>query len=134
MQRVWEVESCGIGDPLSTSPESTLILPFLTFDNGCYKVGLPRKSIQPGVSDHLSLCQDRLRSLLSELQCQPLMLSEYNYIIRKKLSQGIVAYVDDQEKPQSFSGNYHYLPHHGVILQESKTTSQGLCTMVQQGQ
>ena len=34
-------------------------------------------------------------------------------------------YVDDQEKPKSFSNNYYYLaitPHHGVIRQDSKTT------------
>ena len=78
--------------------------------------------MQLGVPDHLSLCENRLRSLLRRLQSQPLMLSQYDNIIREQLSQGIVEYVDDQEKPKSFSGNYHYLPHHGVIRQESETT------------
>ena len=31
LRRFWEVESFGIVDPLSTSPESTLFLPFLIF-------------------------------------------------------------------------------------------------------
>ena len=31
-------------------------------------------------------------------------------------------YVGSQEKPKSFSGDYHYLPHHGVIRQDSETT------------
>ena len=48
------------------------------------------------------------------------MLSEYDSIKRKQ-RQGIVEYMDDQKKPKSFSGTYHYLPHHGVIRQDSKT-------------
>ena len=50
------------------------------------------------------------------------MLLEYDNIIREQLRQGIVEYVDDQEKPKPFNSNYHYLPHHGVIHQDSKTT------------
>ena len=50
------------------------------------------------------------------------MLLEYDKIIREQLKQGIVEYVDDLEKPQLFNGKYHYLPHHGVIRQDSDTT------------
>ena len=57
--RFWEVESFWIANPLSASPESTLFLPSLTFENDHYEVGLPWKNIQLGVPDHLSL-----RSLL----------------------------------------------------------------------
>ena len=31
-------------------------------------------------------------------------------------------HVDDQEKFKSFTGDYHYIPHHSVIPQDSKTT------------
>ena len=50
------------------------------------------------------------------------MLSEYDNIIREQLRHGIVEYVDKSEKPESFNGEYHYLPHHGVIRQDSVTT------------
>ena len=122
LRRFWEVESFGIVDPSSTSSESTLFLPSLVFENGRYEVGLPWKNIQLGVPDHLSLYENRLRSLLRRLQTQPQMLSEYDNIIREQLRQGIVEYVGSQEKPKSFSGDYHYLPHHGVICQDSETT------------
>ena len=121
-RRFWEVESFGIVNPSSTSSESTLFLPSLVFENGCYEVGLPWKNIQLGVPNHLSLCENRLRSLLRRLQTRPRMLSEYDNIIREQLRQGIVEYVRSQEKPKSFSGDYHYLPHHGVIRQDSETT------------
>ena len=122
LRRFWEVESFGIVDPSSTSSESTLFLPSLVFENSHYEVGLPWKNIQLGVPNHLSLCENRLRSLLRRLQTQPRMLSEYDNIIREQLRQGIVEYVGSQEKPKSFSGDYHYLPHHGVIRQDSETT------------
>ena len=75
-----------------------------------------------GVPDHLNLCENHLRSLLRRLQFKPQMLLEYDKIIREQLRQGIVEYVDDSEKPQMFNGEYHYLPHHGVIWQDSDTT------------
>ena len=50
------------------------------------------------------------------------MLSEYDNIIQEQLRHGIVEYVDEPEKPESFNGEYHYLPHHGIIRQDSVTT------------
>ena len=74
------------------------------------------------VPDHLNLCENHLRSLLRRLQFKPQMLLEYDKIILEQLRQGIVEYVDDSEKPQMFNGEYHYLPHYGVIRQDTDTT------------
>jgi len=49
------------------------------------------------------------------------MLGEYDKIIRYQLSQGIVEIVNEFERPV-FEGEFHYLPHHGVVCQESETT------------
>ena len=121
LQKFWEVESLGIAGPPSTSPASNLFLPSLTFENGRYEVGLPWKSFQWGVPNHLGLCENCLQSLLRRLRSKPQMLSEYN-IIQEQLKHGIVEYVDESEKPKSFKGEYHYLPHHGVFRQDSETT------------
>ena len=50
------------------------------------------------------------------------MLSEYDNIIREQLNHGIVEYVDESQKPKSFKAEYHYLPHHGFVRQDSETT------------
>ena len=81
LRKFWEVESLGIADPPSTSPASNLFLPSLIFENGHYEIGLPWKSLQWGVPNHLSLCENCLRSLLCRLQSKPHMLSEYDNII-----------------------------------------------------
>ena len=122
LQKFWEVESFGIVEPPAKSSELNLFLPSLTFENGRYKVRLLWKSIKLGVPDHLNLCENHLRSLLRHLQFKPQMLLEYDKIIREQLKQEIVEYVDDLEKPQLFNGEYHYLPHHDVIRQDSDTT------------
>ena len=98
------------------------ILPSLIFENGCYEIGLAWKSLQWGVPNHLGLCENRLRSLFWRLQSKPQMLSEYDNIIREQLRHGIVKYVDESEKPESFKDEYHFLPHHGVIRQDNETT------------
>lgn len=82
LQKFWEVESLGIADPPSTSLASNLFLPSLIFENGRYEVGLPWKSMQWEVPNHLGLCENRLKSLLRRLQSKPQMLSEYDNIIQ----------------------------------------------------
>ena len=74
------------------------------------------------VPNHLTLCEARLKSLLKRLRLNLEMLSEYDKIIRDQISQGIVEYVKESEKPNVFEGEFHYLPHHGVVRQESETT------------
>ena len=49
------------------------------------------------------------------------MLGEYDKIIRDQLSQGIVEIVKEFERPNVFEGEFRYLPHHGVVHQESET-------------
>jgi len=122
LERFWEVESIGVMDPSAVSSRKDPFLPSISFENGRYEVGLPWKGTQCVVPDHLTLCEARLKSLLKRLRLNPQMLSEYDKIIQDQLNQGIVEYVKDLEKPNVFEGEFHYLPHHGVVRQESETT------------
>lgn len=118
LQRFWEVESMGIMDPGSYRSGSETFLPSLSLENGRYEVGLPWKHTHCEIPDHLSLCEGRLRSLIRRLRSNPNMLLEYDKIIKDQLRQGIVERVEGL----SNQGNFHYLPHHGVVRQDSETT------------
>jgi len=123
LQRFWEVESIGVMGPLTVSSREDPFLSSISFENGRYEVGLPWKGAQCVIPDHLTLCEAHLKSLLKRLQSNPEMLGEYDTIIRDQLNQGIVEYVGESEKPNVFEGEFHYLPHHGVVRQERKPPS-----------
>ena len=55
-------------------------------------VGLPWKGTQCVVSDHLTLCEACLKSLLKRIRLNPKILNEYDKVIKDQLSQGIVEY------------------------------------------
>ena len=122
----WEVESLGIIDtPVNTVNPNSFMLS-ISFQDGHYIVNLPWKCDHVDIPDHFVLCEGRLRSLLRKLQLKPDLLLEYDKIIRYQLKCGIIKIVHpDQPSMVSQAGckpNVHYLPHHGVIRQESRTT------------
>ena len=126
LRRFWEVESLGIVDtPADTVNPNSFMLP-ISFRDGRYVVSLPWKCDHADVPNHLVLCEGRLKSLLRKLRLKPDLLLEYDKIIRDQLKCGIIEIVHpDQLNMVSQAGckpNVHYMPHHGVIRQESQTT------------
>ena len=67
-----------------------------------------------------ALCTKRLTSLLERLRQNPILLTEYDLIIKVQLQEGIVEVVADPSS--STSGCTHYLPHHGMIRQGRSTS------------
>ena len=47
----------------------------------------------PKIPEHLSLCEDCLKSLLRRLQTNPEMLREYDQIIKDQLKTGMIEIV-----------------------------------------
>ena len=89
-------------------------------------MNLPWKYDHAEIPNHLVLCEGRLRSLLRKLQLKPDLLLEYDKIIREQLKCGIIEVIDPDQSTKmsqvSRKPNVHYLPHHGVVRQDSQTT------------
>ena len=118
LRAFWELESLGI-----TGSERSVHQEFeesISFKNGRYEVSLPWKHPHPVLPDNYKLSRNRLQSVLRRLCQTPIILQEYDSIIRKQLELGIVQPIKDSDHGEV--GNVHYLPHHAVIRQDKMTT------------
>ena len=121
----WETESLGISEETTNAnkfPDTSLFLPSIRLKDGCYEVELPWKENHPNIPNHLSLCENRLRSLQRRFNFDPELFQEYDKIIKEQLRFGILEPVSDINHSDAGKPVIHYLPHHGVIRKESQTT------------
>ena len=121
----WDLESLGIAPPLADTCVSSLFPPAISFCDNRYFVSLPWKPDHPEVPDHLSLCEGRLKSLIKGLQSNPRI--EYDKIIKDQLKSGIIEIIKHESPSETSQDDcckprLHYLPHHGVVRQDSQTT------------
>ncbi len=114
----WELESLGItGSDRSVHQEFE---ESISFKDGWYEVCLPWKHPCPLLPDNHQLSLRRLQSVLCRLRQTPIILQEYDSIIRKQLELGIVQPVEEFDHGEV--GQVHYLPHHAVVRQDKETT------------
>ena len=92
----------------------------ITFKDCRYEVRLPWKDSHSELPDNFELSCKRLGNLLSRLQKNPELLSEYDFVIRDQLSQGVVEIVKDPFVKTN--KRVHYLPHHAVVRHDRETT------------
>ena len=71
------------------------------------------------ISDNYALYESRLYSIIKRLKRDPVTLQEYDSILKKQESEGII-----EESPEKFkpAGTVHYLPHHPVIRTDKSTS------------
>ena len=122
LRSFWELESLGIHEE-----EKTLYDEFasnIAFQDGRYKVSLPRKEFHEPLADNYLLSVKRLRGLLQRLRHDPTILKEYDCTIQEQLAKGIIETVSPGEK---ITSRVHYLPHHGVVRSDKATTK--LCVV-----
>ena len=128
LREFWNVESLGILDRSTEDSLTSSFPPKITFQNNRYSVNLPWKLDHPEIPNHLSLCESRLKGLFRKLQSSPEMLLEYDQIIKDQLRTGIIEVVGPNlinaagTCPHNSNFLVHYLPHHGVVRQDSQTT------------
>jgi hypothetical protein len=67
----------------------------VTFNAGRYEVELPWKEIHPDLPDNFQLCQRWLWNRVKRLQPEPLVLQEYDGIIKEQLNKGIMEAVTE---------------------------------------
>ena len=118
LRSFWELESLGIQSPDKSVSEE--FSNSIGFSGGRYEVSLPWKDFHDPLPDNYQLSLRRLRGLLRRLQQDPTLLHDYDAIIQDQIKKGIVEVVEDTERPTI--GKVHYLPHHGVIRHDKKTT------------
>ena len=120
LKRFWDSETIGIHNSPANEQSNTFFAE-INFDGTRYEVRLLWKDKHPNIPNHLYLCKQRLKYLHRRLLRKPSILLEYNNIITKQLSRGILEVVPNPDTPIQQS-LIHYLPHHAVIHQDKQTT------------
>ena len=118
LKKFWELESFGI-----VKNESLVYDQFIneiTFKDRRYEVRLPKKVSHSELPKNFELSCKRLGNVLSRLQKNPDLLSEYDSVIQDQLSQGVVEIVKDPFVKTD--KRVHYLPHHAVVRHDRETT------------
>ena len=89
------------------------------FNSHKYETSLAWKKQCELIPDNNALCESRLHSLIKRLKRDPVALHEYDPILKKQESDGII-----EEPPNTFkaAGTLHYLPHHPVIRTDKLTS------------
>ena len=89
------------------------------FNSHKYETSLAWKKQCELIPDNNALCESRLHSLIKRLKRDPVALHEYDSILKKQESDGII-----EEPPNTFkaAGTVHYLPHHPVIRTDKLTS------------
>ena len=93
LKRFWDLETLGIGEAEPDVYDK--FLEGVTFNAGRYEVELPWKEIHPDLPDNFQLCQRRLWNRVKCLQPEPLVLQEYDGIIKEQLNKGIMEAVTE---------------------------------------
>ena len=118
LRKFWELESIGISVKEPTVYER--FVDTIKYTGGRYEVELPWKESHALLPDNYVLSVGRLKHLMHRLRKDPVLLKEYDQIIREQERLGIVETVDSSQPTEV--GKVHYLPHHPVIKRDKLTT------------
>eukprot|EP00112_Aurelia_sp_Birch-Aquarium-sp1_P009849 Seg2135.5 transcript_id=Seg2135.5/GoldUCD/mRNA.D3Y31 product="hypothetical protein" protein_id=Seg2135.5/GoldUCD/D3Y31 len=83
-----------------------------------YSVKLPWKVGHKPLPSNYLLSLSRISSKLEKLRQKPLILKEYDAIIKEQLDKGIIERVTEMEQPS----RVHYLPNQAVVREKAETT------------
>ena len=89
---------------------------------GRYEVSLPWKETHDPLPDNRLLSLRRLEGLLHRLRETPIILQEYDSIIRDEIEKKIVEVVAGADTKTDHDHTVHYLPNH-VVIRHDKTTT-----------
>ena len=92
----------------------------IKYTGGRYDVELPWKESHALLPDNYVLSVGRLKHLMHCLRKDPVLLKEYDQIIREQERLGIVETVDSSQPTEV--GKVHFLPHHPVTRRDKLTT------------
>ena len=113
-----EIKSIGISEETDVGGKEFLSDVKYGETKSRYQVRLPWKEGCLPESSGYPQCAKRLEHVYSNLKTEPVLLQEYDNVIRQQLRTGII---EEVSEPTKFEGTY-YLPHHGVVRREKLTT------------
>ena len=122
LRSFWELESLGITGTEETEHDE--FVETVTFKNGRCPVSLPWKEFHKPLPNHYQLSLNGLQGLLRQLKQTPLILQEYDRIIKNQLKKSIIEPVAERA---STSNLLHYLPHHAVVRTDKSIYYKGVC-------
>lgn len=117
LQKFWELESVP-NSIIIPSSEQNFVNSVTRDDSGRYMVDLPFKS-PPNFGDSKSLALKRFYSLERKLQCNSALKQQYSQFLKEYLDLNHMELVPSSELN---SPDHFYLPHHGVVKEDSTTT------------
>ena len=116
-----EVRTIGISDSPDQCDNDVALKKFretLKYDQGRYSVRWPWKEDCPDLPENKALALRRLRSLVSRMKNDPVLIQKYDEIIEDQLDKGVI----EQVGYDSNDSIKHYIPHHAVINLSKATT------------
>ena len=119
INQFWDLESIGITDQSSDVHES--VISDLKFTGTCYSVGLPWKENHDPLPSNYDLSFKCMKGQIKHLSKDPVLLAEYNTIIKTLEEKGIIEKVSSSDaiSPES---KIHYVPHQAVVRKDAATT------------
>ena len=119
INQFWSLESIGIKDQTSDVHES--VISDLKFTGIRYSVGLPWKENHDPLPSNYDLSFKRMKGQIKRLSKDPVLLAEYDTIIKTQEEKGIIEKVSSSNaiSPES---KIHYVPHQAVVRKDAATT------------
>ena len=119
INQFWDLESIGIKDQSSDVHES--VISDLKFTGTRYSVGLPWKENHDPLPSNYDLSFKRMKGQIKRLSKDPVLLAEYDTIIKTQEDKGIIERVSSNNtiSPES---KIHYVPHQAVVRKDAATT------------
>ena len=118
LHKFWSIESIGIFEETDVGGKEFLSDVKYDETKSRYQVRLPWKERCLPESSGYPQCAKRLEHVYCRLKTEPVLLQEYDNVIRQQLRTGII---EEVSEPTKLEGTY-YLPHHGVVRREKLTT------------
>ncbi|KAL0150932.1 hypothetical protein M9458_053851 [Cirrhinus mrigala] len=127
LRAFWEVESLGILNKTTESPEkSDAVQHFnqtVTFEKGRYQVELPWKPNKPELQNNFRVAKKRFEKLQKNLKADVTFYTKYRDVIEDYVQEGICEDVPkENSQPKKAEAVEYYLPHHAVIREDKTTT------------
>lgn len=118
VERFWDLESLGISETEKSPWEESLEEKITRNADNRYEIELPFKHNHPILPDNYETSKNRLLKLREKLLKDPESCQTYVDVLEGHRNMGIIETAPDDCKV----GETHYLPHHGVMKEESSTT------------
>lgn len=122
LSKFWEIEECSFSQPFSQEEllcEKHFKSTYNRHPNGRFKVSIPFKEPIEQLGESRSIAEKQFYSLERKFVKNPVMKEQYVAFMDEYNSMGHMSLIDESKVTSS---THYYLPHHGVLKEDSVTT------------